>query len=125
MQALPEDDTYDYSSIWGEDYYSDDVNDGKSENIPTIEERINFAKYGRKVINATENEASDDTKEHIDDLPANIYCDLINTLNEKCIQVRQSEAPWFTTKKTQGVSIGHPYREQIIPLSSKMSTLYF
>ena len=93
MQAIPEDDTYDYSSIWGEDYYSDDVNDGKSENIPTIEERINFAKYGRKVINATENEASDDTKEHIDDLPANIYCDLINTLNEKCIQVRQSEAP--------------------------------
>jgi len=85
-QAIPEDDTYDYSSIWGEDYYSDDVNDGKSENIPTIEERINFAKYGRKVINATENEASDDTKEHIDDLPANIYCDLINTLNEKCIQ---------------------------------------
>ena len=90
-QALPEDEFYDFSSIWGEDYYYDDEEE-KSENIPTIEERINFAKYGRKVINATENEASDDTKDHVDDLPDNIYCDLINTLNEKCIQVRQSGA---------------------------------
>ena len=87
---------YDFASIWGEDYYSDDDDDGQSENIPTVEERINFAKYGRKVINATENEASDDTKDHIDDLPDNIYCDLINTLNEKCIQVRQS----FVTNNT-------------------------
>ena len=92
---------YDFSSIWGEDYYSDDEDeDGQSENIPTVEERINFAKYGRKVINATENEASDDTKDHVDDLPSSIYCDLLNTLNEKCIQVRQTGAPWFMTNDT-------------------------
>ena len=90
---------YDFASIWGEDYYSDDA-EGQSENVPTVEERINFAKYGRKVINATEAEASDDTKDHIDDLPDNIYCDLINTLNEKCIQVRQTGAPWFMTNDT-------------------------
>ena len=41
--------------------------------------RINFEKYGNKSNNK---EAGQDT---IDSLPDNIYCDLVTTLNEKCI----------------------------------------
>ena len=32
----------------------------------------------------------DNTKDHVESVPDSIYCDLINTLNEKCIQVSQA-----------------------------------
>jgi len=72
-------DTGDYEDydIWGYDYY-DDTNVNESEAISTVQ-RINFEKYGSK---------SSDSSEHTDTingLPDNIYCDLVTTLNEKCI----------------------------------------
>ena len=79
MQAPLEDYQYDYSQIWGDEYYDQEEEEEESQ----VEEvRINFQKYGRK-----DNDTSDDTKEHIEAVPDSIYCDLVTTLNEKCIKV--------------------------------------
>ena len=74
---------YDYSDIWAE-YDDTDDDDTNEETIPRIveEQRINFAKYGKR-SNETTNE---DTKEVTDTLPDSIYCDLVTTLSAKCIQ---------------------------------------
>ena len=73
---------YDYSEIWGE--YDDTDDDTNEETIPRIvdEQRINFAKYGKRSNETTQA----DTKEVTDSLPDNIYCDLVTTLSAKCIQ---------------------------------------
>jgi len=76
-QAPLDDDQYDYSEIWGQEYY-DEVDE---DHVEVEEVRINFQKYGRKA-----NNTSDDTKEHVEAVPDSIYCDLVTTLNEKCIQ---------------------------------------
>ena len=68
-----DDEEYDF---WGGDYdeYPEEI-----EEISTTVKRINFEKYGNKSVNK---EAALDT---IDGLPDNIYCDLVTTLNEKCV----------------------------------------
>lgn len=78
FQAPLDDDYYDYSEIWGQEYY-DEVDE---DDVEVEEVRINFHKYGRKA-----NNTSDDAKEHVEAVPDSIYCDLVTTLNEKCIQV--------------------------------------
>ena len=66
------DDEYDF---WGEEY--EDYDDDDEPDVqPQKQIRINFSKYGK---NSTEN--YDDLTER---LPKRIYCDLVNTLNEKC-----------------------------------------
>ena len=63
---------FDYDDIW-DDY------DEYSENDKIVKkQRINFKKYG------TNSDHHKRTNEVIDDLPRNIYCDLVNTLNSKC-----------------------------------------
>eukprot|EP00092_Neocalanus_flemingeri_P006120 GFUD01006591.1.p1 GENE.GFUD01006591.1~~GFUD01006591.1.p1 ORF type:complete len:999 (+),score=194.12 GFUD01006591.1:266-3262(+) len=66
------DDAYDF---WADEYneYEEDTE------IITTAERINFNKYGNKSVN---NKEALDT---VASLPDNIYCDLVTTLNEKCI----------------------------------------
>ena len=68
-----DDEEYDF---WGGEY---DEYPEETEEIATPVKRINFEKYGNKSNNK---EAGQDT---IDSLPDNIYCDLVTTLNEKCI----------------------------------------
>ena len=65
-------DDYDF---WGGEY---DEYSQETEIIAT-EERINFNKYGEK------NGNKDTALETVDGLPDNIYCDLVTTLNEKCV----------------------------------------
>ena len=70
----------DYSDIWA-DYY--DTEDDNEENKPSViyqRPRINFEKYARKQSNHSE------AKEVTSSLPDNIYCDLVTTLTDKCIQ---------------------------------------
>ena len=43
-------------------------------------QRIDFAKYGKKREKEKEKE---EKKETTDSLPSDIYCDLVNTLNQK------------------------------------------
>ena len=63
---------FDYDDIW-DDY------DDYSENDKIVKkQRINFKKYG------TTSDHHKRTNEVMDDLPRNIYCDLVNTLNSKC-----------------------------------------
>jgi len=63
------------------DFWADEYNDYDEDysQIITTPNRINFNKYGNKSSN---NEAALDV---VDKLPDNIYCDLVTTLNEKCI----------------------------------------
>jgi len=67
-----EGDDYDF---WGGEYdeYSQETE------IVATEERINFKKYGAK------NGNKETGLETVDGLPDNIYCDLVTTLNEKCV----------------------------------------
>ena len=67
-----EGDDYDF---WGGEYdeYSQETE------IVATKERINFNKYGAK------NGNKDTALETVDGLPDNIYCDLVTTLNEKCV----------------------------------------
>ena len=73
LQADGEDDYYD--NIWDEDEYDE------GEEVPFKKpvRRINFNQYG----NSSEGNKGETNGE---DLPVDIYCDLIATLNEKCFQ---------------------------------------
>ena len=70
-------DDYDdeYYDFWGEEY--DEYKDVTPVLYET--ERIDFQRYGRQ--NKTKSAASDVA----DDLPRNVYCDLVTTLNSKCV----------------------------------------
>ena len=77
-----------------DDYYDDDVYDfwageydydeeGNSQPKEILEKpRIDFKRYGKKNDALT----SDSVKSVTDGLPKNIYCDLVQTLNTKCVQ---------------------------------------
>ena len=67
------DDEYDF---WGGEYNDYENDEDELDVQPHKQIRINFSKYGK---NSTEN--YDDLTER---LPKRIYCDLVNTLNEKC-----------------------------------------
>ena len=66
------DEDYDF---WGGEY--DEYSDGND--IVITEERINLDKYGKQ------NDKKEAALETADELPDNIYCDLVTTLNEKCV----------------------------------------
>ena len=67
-----------YYDFWADEY--DDY--AESDDNEIVKERINFEKYGRKkqVL------LSEDKENVVDGLPKNIYCDLVQTLNKKCVQ---------------------------------------
>ena len=67
-----------YYDFWADEY--DDY--AESDHNEIVKERINFEKYGRKkqVL------LSEDKENVVDGLPKNIYCDLVQTLNKKCVQ---------------------------------------
>jgi len=67
------DDDYDF---WADEYNEYDQYDHE---IITTAQRINFNKYGNKAVNKEE------ALDTVDSLPDNIYCDLVTTLNEKCV----------------------------------------
>ena len=69
-----DDDDYDF---WADEY--DDYAEFDQNAI--VKERIDFEKYGRKKVLLSE-----DKKNVVDGLPKNIYCDLVQTLNKKCVQ---------------------------------------
>ena len=75
MQVSNIADDYEYD-FWGGEYneYPED------DEIEVIEERINFKKYSEQKKGTNDNEYV------LDEIPDNIYCDLVRTLNEKCIQ---------------------------------------
>ena len=72
-----DDDDYDFWSDY--DYYED--NDSADDN-KIVKPRIDFKKYGKQ----PEKNESDEASAVADDLPRNIYCDLVQTLNKKCVQ---------------------------------------
>merc|ERR1719350_1972121 len=74
------DEDYDdeYYDIW-EGEYDEDYD---YEARVVTKQRIDFAKYGKKREKEKEKE---EKKETTDSLPSDIYCDLVNTLNQKCI----------------------------------------
>ena len=85
LQAVPEQYEYDYSEIWGdypEESIWEDYPDQDEVSPSFKEQRINFAKYG-----VTEERNENDTKEVVSSVPDNIYCDLVTTLTDKCVQV--------------------------------------
>ena len=71
----------DYTDIWGDYYDNEDDNVAVTQASVTYQRpRINFAKYAKKQSNDSQaNEVSSS-------LPDNIYCDLVSTLSDKCIQ---------------------------------------
>ena len=74
------DDYYYDDDIWSDydDYYNEDGTDKE-----IVKPRIDFKKYGKKSKDILNN---GETTSVVDGLPKNIYCDLVQTLNEKCIQ---------------------------------------
>lgn len=87
LQAVPEY-QYDYSDIWGDEYPEEAIwEEYPEETLPSSFnsiQRINFAKYGR----GSNDKNTSDTKDEVTDaLPDNIYCDLVTTLSDKCVQV--------------------------------------
>ena len=72
-------DLYDF---WADEYNYDD--DGGEIVAKTIKDkpRIDFGKYGARVSGAGGAAA----RGVAEDLPRNIYCDLVQTLNTKCVQ---------------------------------------
>jgi len=66
----------DYDNFWAEEYALYDAYD--EADIPEI--RINYLKYGSQKEN-------NDTEDTLESLPDSIYCDLVETLNEKCQQL--------------------------------------
>ena len=56
--------------------------------------RIDFAKYGKKRNNEKEEEETSGT----DSLPPDIYCDLVNTLNQKWVNHTTSKHNYTKTK---------------------------
>ena len=67
-----DDDDFDF---WAEEY--DEYKDVTPVLYET--ERIDFKKYGRR------NRTKSATSDVADDLPRNVYCDLVTTLNSKCV----------------------------------------
>ena len=79
LQTAP---TYDedyYAGIWGEEY-DDYQEDEEEEEVGETEERINWGKYGGS------SNSSGAGGEAAPQLPDSIYCDLVTTLNSKCVQ---------------------------------------
>ena len=75
---------YDYDDIWDE--YPDE---DEAVIVPTSDiKRINFAKYGKKISNESviNDDKTSNTKDVLNSLPDAIYCDLVTTLDAKCIQ---------------------------------------
>jgi hypothetical protein len=70
----------DYSDIWGDYYDTEDDKEEKKSSVIYQRPRINFEKYARKQSNDSQ------AKEVTSSLPDNIYCDLVTTLTDKCIQ---------------------------------------
>jgi hypothetical protein len=71
----------DYTDIWGDYYDNEDDNVAVTQASVTYQRpRINFAKYAKKQSNDSQ------AKEVSSSLPDNIYCDLVSTLSDKCIQ---------------------------------------
>ena len=65
------------TSFWAGDY--DEDYDYEARVV--TKQRIDFAKYGKK---REEEEGKEEEKEEsTDSLPSDIYCDLVNTLNQK------------------------------------------
>jgi len=76
-QATSDDEEYyDYKDIWGEDYYED--YDNATEDTGTTSIRINYAKYGKQNKSSEVNNLGSN-------LPADTYCGIVETLNEKCL----------------------------------------
>lgn len=71
------DDEYDF---WAGEYDYDE--DGNSVTKEIIKPRIDFKRYGKK----DDALKSESVKGVTDGLPKNIYCDLVQTLNTKCVQ---------------------------------------
>ena len=64
--------------IWSNEYYDEyEYENEEDARENAVSQRINFKKYSEKY----------NTTEPDDDLPSNIYCDLVNTLNSKCKEV--------------------------------------
>ena len=74
-QEEEEDDYYD--DFWAGEY--DEYRDVAAVAAPP--ERINFRKYGRRAGNSTGGGGGG-----AGDLPRGVYCDLVTTLNSKCVQ---------------------------------------
>ena len=74
-----DDDDDEYYDFWGGEYdeYSDVAE------IVQTKPRIDFKKYGRTETN--NNDTEEDESDISDSLPRNVYCDLVNTLNSKCV----------------------------------------
>ena len=66
----------DYYQYWDPAYYDDDID---YEESITASERINFDKYAPD-LNFSKMGNS------YDNVPTSIYCDIVNTLNEKCLE---------------------------------------
>jgi len=77
-RAVEEGDDYDYEDIWGYDYDYETTNE--TQEVVNTGSRINFRKYGRQ----PEGEGRELTS-GANDMPADIYCGLVETLNEKCV----------------------------------------
>ena len=76
-QEEEEDDYYD--DFWAGEY--DEYRDVAAVAAPP--ERINFRKYGRRAGNSTGGGGGGGGA---GDLPRGVYCDLVTTLNSKCVQ---------------------------------------
>jgi len=75
------DDDDDYEDFWAGEY--DEYADYEETADKVEKQRINFKKYGKKDDKDGEASEHSDT---LDSLPDNIYCDLVVTLNSKCIK---------------------------------------
>jgi len=89
-----------YENFWEGEYNEYPEED---EKVVTKVERINFEKYSSQ---RNRSNAGEDT---LDKIPDNIYCDLVNTLNEKCLQTSLLEI-W-------------KYREELINSASQQEIL--
>ena len=76
-----DDDDDDYEDFWAGEY--DEYADYEETADKVEKQRINFKKYGKKDDKDGEASEHSDT---LDSLPDNIYCDLVVTLNSKCIK---------------------------------------
>jgi len=83
--------TADEYDIWTGDY--DEYDDTEPVKFDT-RTRINFKKYGHQNV---ENDVTDTISEITDNLPPNVYCDLVTTLNSKCLVKNLLEIWRFTT----------------------------
>jgi len=93
-------DLEDIENFWEGEYNEYPEED---EEVVTIVQRINFDKYSSQINKS--NEGTDT----LDKIPDRIYCDLVNTLNEKCLQTSLLEI-W-------------KYREELINSASQQEIL--